>query len=111
MNDRQSLGLWKNDNRTNPRQPPLKGGKPVNIEGQDFWVAAYINTPRGDDKLTERVEAMINHLADVLGKSPVISVSLTPAEGRGMTADKADEMNRSMQDNGDQLKYNDDIPF
>lgn len=76
------LGLWKNDRRTKSTQPPLSAGKPVEIEGKQYWLSAYINTPKGDDATAERVQKMIDHLAEGNGTYPLLSISLVPAEQR-----------------------------
>jgi len=74
------LALWKNDNRQKPTQPILKGGKPQTINGQDFWVSAWINAPKDDPDTAAKVERMVDALSGLLGNYPIISVSLSPVE-------------------------------
>jgi hypothetical protein len=80
------LALWKNDKRTKPTQPLLKGGKPQVINGQEYWVSAWLNAPKGDDATAAKVERMVDALADLLGTYPIISVSLSPADGQAPAA-------------------------
>jgi len=80
------LGLWKNEQRNKPTQPILKGGKPQVINGQEYWVSAWINTPRDDADTAAKVERMVDALASLLGTYPIVNVSLSPAEQRSAPA-------------------------
>lgn len=80
--DQIKLALWKNEKRDKPTQPYLKGGKPQAINGQQFWVSAFFNIPKtADDATRAKIEAMLDWIAKENGSYPLISVSLSPAEG------------------------------
>ncbi len=75
------LALWRNDKRTKPTQPFLKGGKPQNVGGKEMWVSAFVNIPDTADEATRgKIETMLNWMCDQLGTKPLMSVSLSPAE-------------------------------
>lgn len=101
MNDIK-LALWKNDNRPSPKHPPLSAGKPVNINGQDYWISAYINGPRDNAELRDRIEKFITYLAEQNGTYPIINVSLRPAESRGQ---------RPSAPTSEGAPFDDSIPF
>jgi hypothetical protein len=77
------LALWKNNNRQKPTQPILKGGKPQTINGQEFWVSAWINAPKDDPALAEAIERMVDTMTNKNGNYPLVTVSLSPVEGQG----------------------------
>jgi hypothetical protein len=78
------LALWKNDKRDKPTQPYLKGGKPQDIGGQQYWVSAFFNIPKSaDDATREKIEKMLDWMCKENGSYPLISISLSPAEQQG----------------------------
>tara|TARA_R110002020_G_scaffold159106_3_gene342753 strand:- start:3519 stop:3812 length:294 start_codon:yes stop_codon:yes gene_type:complete len=93
------LAGWKNDRREKPSQPILKAGKPVDINGQEFWVSMWINAK--DPNLATAIERMVDKLAQDNGSSPIVSVSLTPLE----TFQQESSQAASSQE------FNDEIPF
>jgi len=100
------LALWKNDKREKPTQPILKGGKPVNINGQEYWLSAWINGPKDDEGFAHRIDSMVDIMADKLGSYPIVSISLTPAESCGYSQPPA-----SGSSAGDPFDGGDPIPF
>ena len=77
------LALWKNDKRQKPTQPSLKGGKPQVINGQEFWVSAWINSPKDDPAMAEAIERMVDTMTNKNGNYPLVTVSLSPVESQG----------------------------
>lgn len=43
-----SGALFKNDKRTNDRQPEYKGS--LNVEGTEYWVSAWVKTSKAGQK-------------------------------------------------------------
>lgn len=102
--DQIKLALWKNEKRDKPTQPFLKGGKPQQVNGQEYWVSAFVNIPKtADDATREKIEKMLDWMCKENGSYPLISVSLSPAEQQGFTQKEAPA---TMQD-----AFSDDIPF
>jgi len=97
------LALWKNDKREKSTQPILKGGKPVNINGQEYWLSAWINGPKDDEGFAHRIDSMVDILDDKLGSYPIVSISLTPAVPRGHSAPSAPSADPF--DGGDQIPF------
>jgi len=77
-------GLWVNDRREKDTQPHLKVGKPVEFNGQQYWVSAWISTggPRGDNKakMEEQVAKFLSWMATHCGTSPVIQIEVQLAD-------------------------------
>lgn len=76
------LGLWKNERREKATHPILSSGKPQVINGQEYWVKAFINAPKGDTELAERIEKFVTYLAERNQSYPIVNVTLSPAENR-----------------------------
>ena len=77
------LALWRNDKRDKPTQPILKGGKPQVIGGQEYWVSAWINAPKDNPEIADKIQKMVDVLAQLQGTYPIINVNLSPAEQQG----------------------------
>jgi len=81
MTERTDLALWLNDNRQSETHPHLKAGKPVTVDGKQFWASAWINSGQ-DPEIAEAVDRMAKKLAEVNGTRPIIKISLTPVDGK-----------------------------
>jgi hypothetical protein len=77
MTERIKLGLFKNEDRQADTHPQLRNGKPQEINGQRYWVTAFINSDDPDTQAA--IERMVDKLQTQNGNYPIISVSLTPA--------------------------------
>jgi len=104
--DRIKLALWKNEKRETPSHPPLKGGKPVEIGGSQYWISAYVNGPKDNAQMEESINRMIDKLAELNGNYPIVSISLTPVQGQQGTSQSPREPGSD-----DEPDFNDDIPF
>ena len=104
------IALWKNDKREKSTQPILKGGKPQVINGQEYWVSAWINAPKGDDDTAQKIERMVEALASLNGTYPIINVSLSPAQGHAGSGGKSSTATPApVAGSGD--TFSDEIPF
>ncbi|MEM6817236.1 MAG: hypothetical protein AAF578_00460 [Pseudomonadota bacterium] len=79
MNERQNFGLWKNADRQKETHPHFKAGKPIEIDGKQYWLSGYIN---GVDP--DKLEAFLDQLTERNTKDgktrPTISICLEPAK-------------------------------
>ena len=90
-------GLWLNEKREKDTHPLLKAGKPVNINGQDYWLSAWVNAGKGNPEMDQAVIRMFNKLAEANDKYPIINLSLSPAESkRGTSAPKQQSIDDSI---------------
>jgi len=103
--ERIKLALWKNDKRESATHPPLKCGKPVEIDGKQYWISAYINGPKDNAQMEDAINRMIDKLAELNGSYPIVSISLTPVDGQQYQATEAPSHNT------EQPPFSDEIPF
>ena len=80
MSDDIKLGLWFNETREKPTHPHIKAGKPVTIDGQEYWLSGWINYPKEEAPLGQRIITFLLALAEKNGKYPIISLSLRRAD-------------------------------
>lgn len=80
---RIKLTLFKNRDREKDTHPQLKNGKPIEVNGQRFWVSGFINSDNPDTQAS--ITRMLDKLEKENGSYPIISISLTPAEPQAST--------------------------
>ena len=77
------LALWAADNRETEKHPHIKSGKPVEINGQKFWLSGYINAGQNNPELAASIDHMITKLSEANDTYPIISLRLMPVEETG----------------------------
>jgi len=82
-----SGALFKNDRRSNDKQPNLRGS--VNVEGVEYWISAWTREVKGGARQGEKM----------------ISMALEPKEDRHAPAGQNTTKDKPVDD------FDDDIPF
>ncbi len=95
-------GLWLNDKREKDTHPHLKSGKPVMINGQEYWLSGWLNAP---ESAQDRANEFLKYLGQANGSRPIISLSLQPVKRRSESGGNQAPAPAASND------FDDDIPF
>lgn len=88
-----SGALFKNDRRTNDKQPNMRGS--INVEGVEYWVSAWTREVKGGPRQGERMISMALQRKDDQPQQPAGGYS---QGSQGSMPEPADD-------------FDDDIPF
>jgi len=85
MANKTKLSVWYNDRRETDRHPHIKAGKPVTIDGKQYWLSGWFSVGGPDDDTTVmegRVDTFLQALAAENGNYPILKLELEEAEPR-----------------------------